>query len=176
MFTGVINDARRAANSLIGKFLGRAVVAVPFVIAGGFATAALTLMLIDRFGAQVAYWLVALLFTFVGVLAAAVVTVKEQESDAETLAADEQEQTTLQAVDEALTPVAMLAPLLTSPFAASAGLTVLRWSLRNVPVLVLAALIVLLNWPTGQPAGAAADAGEASAPPAPDGIGARPAA
>ena len=66
MFRGLISDAKAAAGAVIVKYVARASVAVPFLIAGGFATAALTVMLVDRYGAQTAYWLLAGGFTLIG--------------------------------------------------------------------------------------------------------------
>ena len=45
MFQGLINSAKTAVSSLILKYVARASVAIPFVIALGFALAAI----IDRF-------------------------------------------------------------------------------------------------------------------------------
>ena len=88
MFRGLINDAKAAAGSLVGKYLMRASVAVPFVVAFGFGVAAVTLMLIDRFGAINAYLMVAGGFTLIGLIAVLVVNVTEQEEEsAETKAA-----------------------------------------------------------------------------------------
>ena len=77
MFRGLISDAKAAVGAVIVKYVARASVAIPFVIAAGFATAALTLLLTERYGAQTAYWLVAGGFTLIGALAMLVVTVKE---------------------------------------------------------------------------------------------------
>lgn len=50
MFAGLINQAKSAASHLILKYVARASVAVSFVIAAGFAFAAITVMLVERFG------------------------------------------------------------------------------------------------------------------------------
>ena len=42
MLRGLISDAKSAAGSLIAKYLARASVVAPFVIALAFATAAIT--------------------------------------------------------------------------------------------------------------------------------------
>src|ERR1700738_4664226 len=81
MFRRLINDAKAAAGSLVGKYLVRMSVAVPFIVAVGFAVAAITVMLAHRFGAVTAYWMVAGGFTLIGLLAAFVVSVKEQEEE-----------------------------------------------------------------------------------------------
>jgi hypothetical protein len=43
VFAGLINQAKSAASHLVLKYVARASVAVPFVIAAGFAIAGLTL-------------------------------------------------------------------------------------------------------------------------------------
>jgi hypothetical protein len=59
MFTGLLNSAKSAVSGLLLKYVARASVAIPFVIAAGFALAAATAMLIERFGHITAYWIVA---------------------------------------------------------------------------------------------------------------------
>ena len=81
MFRGLINDVKSAAGSVIAKYLARASVAVPFVVALGFATAAITFTLVDRFGVIIAYWIVAAGFTLIGLVATLAITVKEQEEE-----------------------------------------------------------------------------------------------
>ena len=49
------------------KYVAPASVAVPFVIAAGFALAAFTVMLVERFGHVTAYWLVAGGLALIGV-------------------------------------------------------------------------------------------------------------
>jgi preprotein translocase subunit SecY len=73
MFRGVINDAKSAAGSLIAKYLARVSVAVPFLAALGFATAAIAAMLVERFGSVAGYWMVAGGFMLIGLVTALVV-------------------------------------------------------------------------------------------------------
>ena len=70
MFQGLINNAKSAVSGLVLKYVARASVAVPFVIALGFALAAITVMLVNRFGQITAYWIIAGGLALVGVLAA----------------------------------------------------------------------------------------------------------
>ena len=56
MFAGLIHQAKSAVSGLVLKYVARASVAVPFVIALGFALAAITVMLVERFGHVMAYW------------------------------------------------------------------------------------------------------------------------
>ena len=66
---------------MIAKYLARASVALPFLLALGFATAAITSMLVERFGSIAGYWMVAGGLTLIGLVAALVVGVKEQEEE-----------------------------------------------------------------------------------------------
>ena len=59
MFQGLINSAKTAVSSLVIKYVARASVAVPFVIALGFALAAIAALAVDRFGHIAGYWLMA---------------------------------------------------------------------------------------------------------------------
>jgi hypothetical protein len=73
MFAGLINNAKSAASRLIGKYVARASVAIPFIIALGFGLAATTVMLVERFGQVMAYWIVAGGLALIGIVAALVV-------------------------------------------------------------------------------------------------------
>jgi uncharacterized membrane protein len=77
MLRGLINDAKSATGTVVAKYAVRASVAVPFVIALGFATAGITLVLVERFGHRDAYVMIAAGFTAVGLLAVLVVRSKE---------------------------------------------------------------------------------------------------
>jgi hypothetical protein len=87
MFKGLIDDAKSAAVSLVAKCLARAAVAVPFLIALGFAIAAATHMLSDRFGPVIAYCAVAGTFALLGLVTMLVVRGKGREEVAGTEAA-----------------------------------------------------------------------------------------
>ena len=161
MFRGLINDAKTAAGSLVGKYLVRASVAVPFIVAIGFAVAAITLLLVDRFGAINAYLMVAGGFTLVGLVAALAVTVKEQEEvvaeskaeagDTASVATDAAAQAAVQA------PLALLGTLFATPAGPAALAGGVRMLGRNIPLVVLLALIGLLFWPS-EPTAESADA------------------
>ena len=153
MFQGLINNAKSAVSGLVLKYVARASVAVPFVIALGFALAAITVMLVNRFGQITAYWTIAGGLALVGVLAAIIVSVKEHEEEiaeqvAENTATGEVvSDATAQAI--AQTPIALLGALLTSsPATALGGIRLLA---RNFPLVLLLVMIGALVWPT-QPA------------------------
>jgi hypothetical protein len=156
MFRGLVNDAKAAAGSLVAKYLARATVAVPFVVALGFATAAITLMLVNRFGAITGSWIVAGGFTLIGLVATLAVTVKEQEeevaekqaeeADTAGVAADAAAQAAAQA------PLALLGALFATPTGPGTLAGSVKLVARNVPLVVLLALIALLFWPSEQAA------------------------
>lgn len=152
MFAGLINQAKSAASDLALKYLARASVAVPFVIALGFALAAITVMLVERFGQVMAYWMVAGGLAIIGVIAAAVVSVKEQdEEEAEQAAQDADtgevvSEATAQAVVQ--TPIALLGGLFSLPGGPASVLSIARVLGRNFPLVLLLVMIGALFWPS----------------------------
>jgi hypothetical protein len=164
MFRGLINDAKSAAGSLIGKYLARASVAVPFIIALGFATAAGTIALVEKFGHVYAYLIVAGVFTVIGLAASLVVSVKEQEeevadtkaesADTASVATDAAAQAAVQA------PLALLGALFASPAGSASLVSAAKMVVRNMPLVVLLALLALLFWPT-EPSAEAGDGDDA---------------
>ena len=172
MFAGLINKAKDAASHLVLRYVARASVAVPFVIAVGFALAAITVMLVQRLGQVTAYWIMAAGLAAVGAVAAIAVTVKEHEEEAaehKAEQADTQEvvdDATAQALTQA--PVALIGALLTSPGGATTALKVARILGRNFPLVLLLVMIGALFWPSQTPAEDAsrqADAPEAERKP-----------
>lgn len=81
MLTGLINQAKSAAANLALKYVARASVAVPFVIAAGFALAAIAVMLVQRFGHVAGYWMMAGGLAAIGMIAALAVSHKEHEEE-----------------------------------------------------------------------------------------------
>jgi hypothetical protein len=147
VFRGLISDAKAAAGAVIVKYVARASVAVPFLIAGGFATAALTVLLVDRYGAQTAYWLLAAGFTLFGMTAALVVTVKEQEEEVAEAQA-EAEDTPAVAKEVAMqAPLALLSALLASPMGPSSAFGIAKLLGRNLPLVLLLVIGGFLLWP-----------------------------
>ncbi|HXE68768.1 MAG TPA: hypothetical protein VN523_05375 [Hyphomicrobiaceae bacterium] len=178
MFRALINDAKAAATSVVAKYLARASVAVPFLIAAGFAIAAITHMLIQRFGAVLGCWILAAGFTLIGLVATLLVKVKEHKEEvAEKQAeaadtADVANEVAAQALMQA--PLALVGTLLSTPLGPKSFANGAKLILRNLPLVVLLGLIALLFWPT-QPAAAEGDQdlGEEPPPgPVPDANGA----
>jgi hypothetical protein len=152
MFAGVINQAKSAASGLVLKYLARASVAVPFLIALGFALAATTVMLVERFGQVTAYWYVAGGLALVGVLAAVAVSIKEhgeevaekvaEKTDTEEVVSD----ATAAAMAQA--PLALLGALFTMPGGPGVALSGVRLVARNLPLVVMLVALSALFWPT----------------------------
>lgn len=155
MFAGLVREAQAAASGLLLKYVARASVAIPFAIALGFALAATTVMLVQWLGQVTAYWIMAAGLAAVGVVAAAAVSIKEEQDEkAEELAgqADTQEvmsDATVQALEQA--PFALLGALASAPSGAAALLPVFRFLARNLPLVLLLVMIAALLWPTGTP-------------------------
>lgn len=167
MFKGLINDAKTAAGALVAKYLARASVAVPFIAALGFATAATTVMLVERFGHIAAYWMVAGGFVLIGLIATLAVSVKEQEeqiAEKQAEARDTAEVGTDAAAQAAVQlPIALLGAIFSSPVAGAGAVTGgIRLLGRNIPLVILLALLAMLFWPTKS---GDADAAEADAAP-----------
>jgi hypothetical protein len=112
VFAGLINQAKSAASGLVLKYVARASVAVPFVVALGFALAAVTVMLVERFGQVTAYWLLAGGLAAIGLAAAMAVSVKEQEEGEAAQLAEEAD--TGEVVSEATAQAVVQTPSLCS--------------------------------------------------------------
>ncbi len=150
MFQGLINNAKSAVSGLVLKYVARASVAVPFFIALGFALAAITVMLVDRFGHVTAYWAVAGGMALVGAIAAVIVSAREREEEVAEQVADktDTEEVVGNAAAQAMvqTPIALLGALFTSsPATAISGVRLLA---RNLPLVLLLVMIGSLFWPT----------------------------
>ena len=147
MFRAVINDAKSAVGALIAKYLARASVAVPFLAALGFATAATTLALVERFGTIAADWIVAGVFTLIGLCATLVVAVKEQEAQVAEKEAEVADTAEILTEAAAQTPLALLAGILATPAGPCTVAGAANMVARNMPLVVLLALLALLFWP-----------------------------
>jgi hypothetical protein len=137
MFQGLINNAKSAVSGLVLKYVARASVAVPFLVALGFALAAITVMLVDRFGHVTAYWVVAGGLALVGAMAAVIVSAREHEEEVAEQVAEktDTEEVVGTAAAQAIvqTPIALLGALFKLlpqrhlvVFACSPG--IFRWS------------------------------------------------
>jgi|GEM_PF-1117601 len=158
MFQGLIDQVKTAVGSLVSTYLARASVAVPFLVAAGFATAAVALLLTEKFGAIAATSIMAGGFTAIGALAAVLVTIKEQEDSAaaaEALVENSNAASALDAVGDAVgqavgqSPVEVISALLLStplgPRLLSAGASSLGRP-RNLALMAMIAIVAALLW------------------------------
>jgi uncharacterized membrane protein YebE (DUF533 family) len=152
VFAGLVNQAKSAVAGLVVKYLARASVAIPFVIAFGFAVAAVAAMLVQRFGYVAGYWIMAGGLAAIGIIAAVAVRAKEHEAE---VAEKEAEQTdtreifsgaTAQAMLQ--TPLALLGAAVSAPGGATSALKVARLLGRNFPLVLLLGMIAALFWPS----------------------------
>ena len=148
MFRGLINDAKSAAGSLVSKYVARASVAVPFVIALGFAMAALAAWLVNLYGYVTGYLIMAGGLALIGVIAALAVSVKENEEEVADQAAEEADTSNVATEVAAQAPLALLGALFTMPGGATSALKVAKVLGRNFPLVLLAGLIGALFWPS----------------------------
>jgi hypothetical protein len=152
VFAGLANQAKAAIGSLLLKYVARASVAIPFVIALGFALAAITLTLVERFGHVTAYWTMAAGLAAIGLIAAIAVSAKEREeelTEQRAEAANSQQMmsdATAQAITQA--PLAMLGALFASPGGTTTALKTARIVGRHWPLALLLVMVGLLFWPT----------------------------
>jgi len=152
VFAGLINNAKAAASHLVLKYVARASVAIPFLIAIGFAIAALAVMLVERFGHVTAYWIMAGGLAAIGVIAAIVVSEKEHEEEAAEKVAEQDDtkgvigDATAEAMFQA--PVALLGALVTAPGGTTTVLKIARVLGRNYSLVLLLVMIGALFYPS----------------------------
>jgi hypothetical protein len=150
VFQRLLGDAQSAVGALVLKYLARASVVIPFVIALGFALAAVTVMLVQRFGHATAYWIMAGGLAVIGIIATITIAVKEHaEQVAERQAAHSNAPHMVSEVF-AQAPLALLGTLFTSPGGATSALAVARLLVRHLPLVVLVVMIGALFWPTAE--------------------------
>ncbi|WP_072395244.1 hypothetical protein [Hyphomicrobium sp. CS1GBMeth3] len=158
MFQGLLRRAERSVNQVIARALERALVAVPLLVAAGFATAALTVKLVELYGSVTAYGVMAAIFAVIGLVTMAVVGVGTSEPGAaedQSSAESEQPSPAEGLIDDAadfLTPevrsvLASLAPMALPGVIRSVG--------RNLPlvlILAVAAFVISRFGETGEEA------------------------
>jgi hypothetical protein len=166
VFRGLINDAKSAVSSVVLKYVARASVAVPFVVAGGFALAAGNVMLVERYGHVFAYWSMAGGLAAVGLVAALAVRVKEHEEEVADVKAEAAD-TSLVATEVAKeAPLALLGGLLTTPGGLGMVVKVAKMLGNNYALVLLLVAVGTLLWPTEETKAAETPTTEVE-PPAP---------
>ena len=159
MFQGLFKRAERSLDSVVAKFVGRALVAVPLLVAGGFATAAVTVKLVTLYGHVTAYALMAAIFGAIGLVTMAGVGIEQRPANG--TAASEPEAKTDEATDDSTDVSDLLTPEMRTLFASVAPAALpglLRGVGRNAPLILVLALVAFVisrfaeTPPEGEPA------------------------
>ena len=160
MFSAIFQRAQATVDSAIGQAINRLIVALPFLIALGFATAALAHWITRELGTELGNFVMSGLFFVIGLVTAAIVN-RPAASTAATHseAADGAVQSrpaadastdaaSLRAADGAIDPELIAAAL--SSVAPIALPSVVRLMVRNLPLiaLIIAVLFVLARQPS----------------------------
>jgi Na+-transporting methylmalonyl-CoA/oxaloacetate decarboxylase gamma subunit len=142
MLQGILQRAERKVDSVLARYINRATVAVPLVVAGGFATAALTVKLVELYGSVTAYALMAALFAVLSVVTAAVIGAESRAAtEASQPAASKDVAEAAADVENMLTPELKAVLATAAPVALPA---IARSILRNLPLVLLLAIAAYL--------------------------------
>jgi len=150
VFQSLVNRAQRSVDSLVSKYVARVVVAVPFVVAMGFGTAAASVKLTAEYGSMTAYTIMAVAFSAIGLVAAAAIALSSSQpaTSSEARVAQTAESASEQPADTKesdfpIDPATVLSVLATVGPALAPSL--LRLLARNLPLVTgLAVLAYLL--------------------------------
>jgi hypothetical protein len=163
MFASLIHRAQSAVDNAVEHVVNRTIVAVPFLVAAGFATAAAYLQLETIYGAMTATLVMASAYAVIGVLAFLIVgppgTAKQDQTDGAPDSASAErssEQTTAPSaptMSQADKDLLFAALTSAAPVALPA---MVRLVLRNLPIVVaILAALFLLTRTAEEPSGAA---------------------
>jgi hypothetical protein len=150
MLQGLFKRAENTIDSVVAKYVGRVTTAIPLVIAGGFATAALTVKLVDTYGAVAGYSLMAALFAMIGLITMAVVGTEARPSDGTASEApvaatsDDASQPSSSAEGPDLLTSELLTPEVRAFLSSAAPMalpSIARGIGRNLPLILILALI-----------------------------------
>jgi hypothetical protein len=149
MFQGLLRRAERSLDQVVAKYVGRAVVAVPLLIAGGFGTAAMTTKLVELYGTVVGYSIMAAGFAVLGLILMAVVgsglpQPAAEEATATAQAANATDEEAGDQLDSDFDATALLTPEVRSFLASSAPMAlpvIARGVGKNLPLILILALI-----------------------------------
>lgn len=152
MLTALLNRAQATVDNAIGQAINKAVVALPFLVAAGFATAALTERMTRDFGTEKGYLAVAGIFAIAGLVMSLIAlrprtaTPQSETADQNAAVSNAPEAATgapaISAIDRELITAALTT---TAPIALPALFSAL---LRNLPlVAAIAAVIYVLTRP-----------------------------
>ncbi len=150
MFAAIMRRAQVTVDHAVDQVVNKAIVAIPFVIAAAFGTAALAFRLVREYGPETANVILAILFVAIGLIAALIVNYKQSSAAGpDSVAAAEAAETASPGAEQSSmsdTDKDLLKAALTS--AAPLALPrILRLIARNLPLVlsILAALFILMQ-------------------------------
>lgn len=149
IFQSVIRRAETAIENMVDQALARVMVALPLLVAAGFATAALSTYLNARYGAQNGHLIMAGAFAGIGLLAMLYVSFmgsSNSVSDTDTDAANQENQSSHDASGDATSGAFSEAEreLMTSVLTTAAPIAVpglVRTLIRNLPLVILILIV-----------------------------------
>ncbi len=145
MFQGLFKRAENKIDSVLAKYLGRALVAVPLLVAAGFATAALTVKAVEIYGTVTGYAMMAALFAVIGLVTMAIVGIEQRrEAEPETAAQADTASTEAEQAEAGIDPMDLLTPEVRAMLASTAPMALpglVRGVGRNLPLILFLALI-----------------------------------
>jgi Na+-transporting methylmalonyl-CoA/oxaloacetate decarboxylase gamma subunit len=142
MFQDLFRRAETTIDGIVAKYMGRALVAVPLIVACGFATAAATVKLVELYGAPIGCAIMALVFGLLGLLTMAVVSGGHAPEETSFKAEEAEEPSRIGSEFEAF-----LTPELKSLVGATAPMAlpvVARTVMRNLPLLIMLAVVIYI--------------------------------
>ena len=156
MFEAIVNRAQRSVETVVSKYVARAAVAVPFVIALGFGTASAAVKLTEDYGNMTAYGILGSSFAAVGLVASAAIALSNRSPPAAVVVSSESPQALHQAepgtnntfpdTEFLLAAIGAIGP------AAIPGL--LRLMIKNLPLLIgliIIGYLMLASTKTNEP-------------------------
>lgn len=169
MFDRIFRRAERKIDSVVSKYVRRAIVAVPLLIASLFATAAASVKLVEMYGAVNGYGIMAAGFLLLSAVVALFAFTGDLTPVEEAEAKAEDAEKVKQSDESPLVPPELLSLIMAA--APVALPRVARTAARNLPIIVALAIIGYLfsryASNTSGPDAAAGDSGDTDVPAAP---------
>lgn len=149
MFQGLLRRAEQSIDQVVAKYVGRAVVAIPLLIAGGFGTAAITTKLIEMYGTVVGCSIMAAGFAALSLVLMAIVGNGSSQPAADAAfdtaqAASGAKESADDQLESDFDASALLTPEVRSFLASSAPMAlpaIARGVGKNLPLILILALI-----------------------------------
>lgn len=157
IFSRLLNRAQASVDTAIDHAVNRVLIAIPFLIAAGFATAALAHRLTREFGVETGNLMIAGMFAVVGLMLAVLLRTRTPQatdnaaSEPEALRSDASESEAGAAFGDADRELMMAALTSAAPIAIPA---LLRFVVRNLPLVlaIFGALFVMTRQSDADPA------------------------